>query len=89
MRINLRKINQLIREAWQRGQREALRGAGKSSCYSWSDQVARGYFPDIDPQAVTRIAKGEARLHWDAEKHEVVVVPIGPASASETPEETP
>jgi hypothetical protein len=74
LRINLRKINQLIREAWNRGQREALRGAGKSSCYSWSDKVARDFFPDISPQDVTLIAKGQARLHWDAEKREVVVV---------------
>jgi hypothetical protein len=91
MRLNLRKINQLIREAWQRGLREALRGAGKSSCYSWSDQVARGYFPDIDPQAVTRIAKGEARLHWDADKREVVVVSNTPyeLAAGEPEEPTP
>lgn len=74
MRLNLRKINQLIREAWHKGQREALRGAGKSSCYSWSDQVAREYFPDIDPQDVTRIAQGQARLHWDNTKREIVVV---------------
>ncbi len=87
MRLNLRKINQLIREAWDRGQREAVRGtAGKSSCYSWSDQVAREYFPDIDPQEVTRIAKGQARLRWDAEKREVVSEPIDtPASPEETP----
>lgn len=86
MRLNLRKINRLIREAWDKGQREALRGAGKSSCYSWSDRVARDFFPDIDPQEVTRIAKGQARLRWDAEKREVVIVPIG---TPETPEETP
>ena len=86
MRLNLRKINQLIREAWQRGQHEALRGTGKSSCYSWSDQVARDFFPDIDPQEVTRIANGQARLHWDAEKREVVIVSIvTPASPEETP----
>jgi hypothetical protein len=78
MRLNLSKINQLIREAWQRGQHEALRGTGKFSCCMWSDQVARGYFPDIDPQAITRIAKGEARLHWDADKREVVVVSTTP-----------
>lgn len=84
MRINLRKIDQLIREAWDKGQREALRGAGKSSCYSWSDQVAREFFPDIDPQVVTRIAKRQARLHWDPEKREIVVVPIGAVSEETT-----
>ena len=82
MRLNLRKINQLIREAWNRGQKEALRGAGKSSCYSWSHQVARDFFPDIDPMETARIAKGQARLHWDDEKREVVIVPTDPAAAS-------
>ncbi len=85
MRINLRKIDQLIREAWDKGQREALRGAGKSSCYSWSDQAAREFFPDIDPQAVTRIAKRQARLHWDPANREIVVVPIGDDSVTKEP----
>jgi hypothetical protein len=82
VRLNLRKINQLIREAWDKGQREALRGAGKSSCYAWSDRVARDYFPNIDPQAVTRIAQGKARLHWDDEKRAIVVI-ANDTSASE------
>jgi hypothetical protein len=77
MRMNLRKINQLIREAWQRGQREALHGAGKSSCYSWSYQAARDFFPDIDPQVAARVAQGKARLHWDDQKREVIVVSTG------------
>jgi hypothetical protein len=80
MRINLRKIDQLIRDAWERGQREALRGAGKSSCYSWSLKVAQDFFPDIDPMAAARIAKGEARLHWDPEKREIVIVSAKEAS---------
>jgi hypothetical protein len=86
LRLNLRKINQLIREAWNRGQKEALRGAGKSSCYSWSCQVARDFFPNIDSMDVARSAKGQARLHRDAEKREVVIVPTSPADATE---ETP
>lgn len=86
MRINLRKINRLIREAWDKGQDAALRGAGKSSCYSWSDKAAREFFPDILPLAVTLIAKGEARLHWDAEKREVVVVPT--TTATDAPSKT-
>lgn len=81
MRINLRKINQLIREAWDKGQREALRGAGKSSCYSWSLQVARDFFPDIDPTTAARIAQGKARLHWDPDKREIVVVPTDASDA--------
>jgi hypothetical protein len=93
MRMNLRKINQLIREAWQRGQREALRGAGKSSCYSWSYQAARDFFPDIDPLVAARVAQGKARLHWDAQKREVIVADTGAADTghevdvSETPHE--
>ncbi len=83
MRLNLRKINQLIREAWTKGQTAALRGAGKSSCYAWSDQAARDFFPDIRPEDVTRIAKGQARLHWDAEKREVVVVPTTAGESEE------
>ncbi len=82
MRINLRKIDQLIRAAWQQGQRAALRGGGKSSCYAWSDQAAREFFPDIHPQEVSRIAQGQARLHWDPIKREIVVLPEG---APETP----
>jgi hypothetical protein len=80
MRINLRKINQLIRDAWQRGQREALRGAGKSSCYSWSLQAARDFFPDIDPMVAARIAQGKARLHWDDANREIVLVATGQES---------
>ena len=77
MRLNLRKINQLIREAWNKGQAAAVSGrGGKSACYSWSDQVARDYFPDIASEAVTRIARGQARLHWDDEKREIVIVPV-------------
>jgi hypothetical protein len=76
LRLNLRKINQVIREAWNKGQAVAVSGrGGKSSCYAWSDQIARDYFPDIRPEDVTRIAKGQARLHWDDEKREIVVVP--------------
>jgi hypothetical protein len=74
MRINLREIDQIIRDAWDRGQREALRGAGKSSCYSWSLQAAQEFFPDINAAAVARIAQRKARLHWDPEKREIVVV---------------
>jgi hypothetical protein len=81
LRLNLRKINQLIREAWNKGQREALRGAGKSSCYSWSLQVARDYFPDIDPTLAARIAQGKARLHWDDGKREIIVVSTAPDEA--------
>lgn len=82
LRLNLRKINQLIREAWDKGQREALRGAGKSSCYSWSLQVARDYFPSIDPTLAARIAQGRARLHWDDGKREIVVVSTAPDEAN-------
>lgn len=82
MQISLRKINQLIREAWTKGQAAALRGAGKSSCYSWSDRVARDYFPHIPPQDVTLIATGKARLHWDAEKREIAVVSTTSAEPS-------
>jgi hypothetical protein len=78
LRLSLRKINQLIRDAWDKGQREALRGAGKSSCYTWSDRVARDFFPNIDPLEVTRIAKGQARLHWNAEKREIVILSSAP-----------
>lgn len=87
LRLNLRKINQLIREAWNRGQKEALRGAGKSACYAWSYQVARDFFPNIDSMDAARIAKGQARLHWDAEKREIVIVPTSPTDtvAEETP----
>ena len=88
MRLNLRKINQLIREAWDHGQKAALRGHGKSSCYSWSLKVARDFFPDIDPQAAARIAQGQARLHWDEEKREVVIVPTSPGAVeSDTPKD--
>ena len=76
VRLNLRKINQLIREAWAKGQAAAVSGRGpKSASYAWSERIARDYFPDIEPQHVTRIAKGEARLYWDAEKREVAIVP--------------
>jgi len=76
MRLNLRKINQLIREAWIQGQKAAVTGMGpKSASYAWSTQVARDYFPDIRSDDVSRIAEGKARLHWDAEKREIVVVP--------------
>jgi hypothetical protein len=74
MRLNLRKINQLIREAWEKGQDAALRGSGKSSCYSWSLKVARDYFPDIDPRDAADIAAGKARLHWDVATREIVVL---------------
>lgn len=84
MRLNLRKINQLIREAWTKGQAAAVSGRGpKSASYAWSDRVARDYFPDINPQHVTRIAKGEARLHWDDEKREVTIIPAEPATKNE------
>lgn len=89
LRLNLRKINQLIREAWNRGQKEALRGAGKSSCYSWSYQVARDFFPDIDSMDAARIAKGQARLHWDTEKREIVIVPTAPGDVETEEAETP
>lgn len=82
MRINLRKIDLLIREAWTKGQAGALRGAGKSSCYAWSGQVARDYFPDIRSEDVARIAKGEARLHWNAKQREIVVMALPRADAS-------
>ena len=85
LRLNLRKINQLIREAWAKGQREALRGAGKSSCYSWSLQVARDFFPDIDPTAAARIAQGRARLHWDPNSREIVIVSTTADEASSPP----
>lgn len=84
LRLNLRKINQLIREAWTKGQAAALRGHGKSSCYSWSQQVARDYFPDINPTHAAQIAQGKARLHWDAEKREVVIVSTTADETGET-----
>jgi hypothetical protein len=83
LRLNLRKINQLIREAWNKGQAAALRGHGKSSCYSWSLQVAMDYFPDIGPVYAAQIAQGKARLQWDAERREVVVVPTTAPETSE------
>lgn len=94
MRINLGKINRLIREAWSRGQREASRGAGKSSCRSYSVRVACEYFPDIDADDVARIAEGRSRLHWDAGREEIVVKETradetrADANSSERPHET-
>jgi hypothetical protein len=84
LRLNLRKINQLIREAWTKGQAAALRGHGKSSCYSWSLRVAQDYFPNIRPVYAEQIAQGKARLHWDAERREIVVVPTTTPETSET-----
>jgi hypothetical protein len=86
LRLNLRKINQLIREAWDKGQDAALRGHGKSSCYSWSLRVAQDYFPNIRPVYAEQIAQGKARLHWDAEKREVVVVSTTADKSAETNE---
>lgn len=75
MRLNLRKINQLIREAWNKGQAAAVSGrGGKSACYAWSNRVARDYFPDIRSQDVVRIAQGQARLHWDVAKREIMII---------------
>jgi hypothetical protein len=84
LRLNLRKINQLIREAWAKGQAAAVSGRGpKSACYLWSQQVARDYFPDISPVYAAQVAEGKARLHWDAERREVVIVPTTKALVNE------
>ena len=74
MRINLGKINQLIRDAWRRGQRDSLRGASKSFCREMSFQVAREYFPDISHEDVVRIAEGRASLSWNANEREIFVL---------------
>lgn len=70
MRLNLRHITQLIREAHAK----AVASPEKSATSSWPLRVAQDFFLDIEFTDAMAIAQGRARLQWDAEKREVSVV---------------